>query len=182
MALASLKIEDLPHYTYDDYIRWEGQWELINGIPYAMGPMPSIEHQDTSGTIYRYISELLEHCPKCKVLLPVDWEVEENTVVQPDVLVVCGEGIKGKKLLIPPVLIFEVLSPSTTRKDKILKYRLYQEYGVKYYCIVDPETRYAEMFKLYRDLYKKEGDFKEGKMIFDLGSCTIVFDFKEIFK
>jgi len=26
----------LPHYTYSDYENWEGQWELIDGIPYAM--------------------------------------------------------------------------------------------------------------------------------------------------
>lgn len=181
MGLAALKIEDLPHYTYDDYIQWEGQWELIKGIPYAMVPMPTIEHQHTSGKIYRYLSELVDHCPKCKVLLPVDWQAEEDTVVQPDILVVCGENIKGKKLLITPVLIFEILSPSTTRKDKVLKYQLYQEEGVKYYCIVDPETNSADVFTLQDNEYKKEEDFKEGKIIFDLGPCTIAFDFGEIF-
>jgi hypothetical protein len=35
----------LPHYTYEDYCRWEGQWELIDGIPYAMSPMPRPQHQ-----------------------------------------------------------------------------------------------------------------------------------------
>ena len=42
MALA---LSDLPHYTYDDYIQWEGQWELIDGIAYAMVPAPSVEHK-----------------------------------------------------------------------------------------------------------------------------------------
>lgn len=26
----------LPHYRYDDYLLWEGEWELIDGIAYAM--------------------------------------------------------------------------------------------------------------------------------------------------
>ena len=28
----------LPHYTYDDYYQWDGNWELIYGVPYAMFP------------------------------------------------------------------------------------------------------------------------------------------------
>ena len=36
--------EQLPHYVYDDYRQWEGRWELIEGIPYAMTPAPGFEH------------------------------------------------------------------------------------------------------------------------------------------
>ena len=42
-------IEDLPHYSYDDYKIWEGDWELIRGIPYAMAPAASWWHQDFGG-------------------------------------------------------------------------------------------------------------------------------------
>ena len=38
-------LKNIPHYTYEDYCRWEGQWELIDGIPYAMSPAPRPEHQ-----------------------------------------------------------------------------------------------------------------------------------------
>jgi hypothetical protein len=38
-------IKILPHYTYSDYEQWEGQWELIDGIPYAMSPLPVPKHQ-----------------------------------------------------------------------------------------------------------------------------------------
>jgi len=60
MGLTALKIEDLPQYTYQDYAQWEGRWELINGIPYAMVPMPRIKHQRVCGKIYNYLSELLD--------------------------------------------------------------------------------------------------------------------------
>ena len=45
----------LPYYTYDDYCNWEGRWELIDGIPFAMSPAPSLRHQWLSANI---ISEL----------------------------------------------------------------------------------------------------------------------------
>ncbi len=184
MGLQALRIEDLPHYTYDDYVQWEGRWEVISGIPYAVVPMPTIEHQDMSGEIYHYLRVLLKNCPNCRPFLPVDWRITEDTVVQPDVLVVCGKvkRLKGKKLEIPPAIVFEILSPSTTRKDRIIKYRLYQEAGVKYYCIVDPETRSAEVYELQDAAYKKKDNFKDGKIHFDVDPCGIDFDFSEIFK
>ena len=92
MGLPALKIEDLPHYNYYDYSKWEGKWELIKGIPYAMTPAPVIKHQRLNSKIDRYLGELLKKCEKCEALLPVDWVIEEDTVVQPDNLVVCSEN------------------------------------------------------------------------------------------
>ncbi len=181
MNTVALKLEELPHYTYDDYAQWEGDWELIHGIPYAMTPSPVLNHQRISKKIVIQLSNLLENCTKCEVFLPVDWQIKDDTVVQPDVLVVCGENFNGKKLETTPVVIFEVLSPSTVKKDRSLKYRLYESAGVKYYCIVDPETKSADVFLLQPDNYSKAGDFKDGRMRFDLGPCVIYFDFSELF-
>jgi Uma2 family endonuclease len=182
MRTAALKEEDLPHYTYDDYVQWEGRWELIQGIPYAMVPAPVKKHQRICGEIFGELRELLKECEKCVVFLPVDWSITDDTVVQPDVLVVCGEDMEGVKLEKTPVMVFEVLSPSTSKKDRNIKYRLYEGAGVKYYCIVDPETDSADVFVLQKEKYNKEDVFKEGRMFFDLGPCQIEFDFGEIFK
>lgn len=185
MSTVPLRVEDLPHYTYNDYVHWEGRWELIRGIPYAMVPAPAIQHQRISSRIDRQLGELLKNCEKCEALLPVDWPIFEDTVVQPDVLVVCkeseNENIGIEKLEITPVLVFEVLSPSTSRKDKIIKYQLYENAGVKYYCIVDPSTNSATVFSLQKDKYRQAGEFNEGCMRFDLGPCEIEFDFEKIF-
>jgi Uma2 family endonuclease len=185
MGAAALRVEDLPHYTYDDYVQWEGKWELIHGIPYAMTPAPVIIHQKIGGKIFWQLTNLLLDCKKCEALMPVDWPVTEDTVIQPDVLVVCGDADKigVKKLEVTPVIVFEVLSPSTSRKDRIIKYRLYEDAGVKYYCIADPETKSSTVFSLQnsKEKYLEEGDFKEGKMFFDLGPCRIEFDFGRIF-
>jgi Uma2 family endonuclease len=181
MSTAALKIEDLPHYTYDDYVQWEGRWELIHGIPYAMVPAPVIKHQLIAGNIYSQLKESLKSCKKCKVLLPVDWPIAGDTVVQPDLLVVCGEDIGEKKLEATPIAVFEVLSPATSKKDRVIKYRLYEEAGVKYYCIVDPDTNSVTIFVLQKDKYWNSGNFKEGQMPMDLGPCQIEFDIRGIF-
>jgi Uma2 family endonuclease len=182
MGLAVLRNEDLPHYTYDDYVRWEGRWEIINGIPYAMVPAPAFKHQVISNNIAAQLFWLLKDCKKCTAVLPVDWQISEDTVVQPDNLVVCGKITDDKKLSIPPVLVFEVLSPSTVRKDRVLKYQLYREAGLKYYCIVDTDTNSADIFALQGGEYEKIEDSPDGKIFFDLGPCSIVFDFNEVFE
>jgi len=181
MGLTALKKEDLPHYTYRDYVQWPGNWEIIHGIPYAMTPAPSKKHQLLSLEIASQLKQLLGLCKNCRVYQAIDWQISEDTVLQPDVLVVCGDNPEEIKLSIPPVLVFEILSPSTAQKDKGLKYRLYQEAGVKYYCLVSMDTFSAEVFVLRDDEYEYLDDFPKGKMHFHLDPCHIHFDFKEIF-
>jgi Uma2 family endonuclease len=182
MGMPALKIEDFPYYTYDDYVQWEGQWEIIKGIPYAMTPAPSPKHQRISLKIASQLDELLSNCSDCKTYQAIDWRLTDDTVVQPDVLVVCGSGIKGNTLTVPPVLAVEILSPSTSRKDKFLKHRLYEHEGVKYYCIVDPDSNHAIMFHIGDNQYRQLEDFKDGKITMEIGKCLIEFDFAKVFK
>jgi Uma2 family endonuclease len=146
-----------------------------------MVPAPAIRHQELGLKIAALLYNALEGCTQCKALLPVDWQITPDTVVQPDVLVVCGKNEDEKKLLIPPALVFEILSPTTARKDRIIKYQLYENAGVKYYCIVDPETNSIEVFTLNKDGYEKPDEYEGGGMIFDLGPCRIRLDFNQIF-
>lgn len=80
--------------------------------------------------------------------------------------------------------VFEILSPSTVRKDRVLKYRLYEKAGVKYYFIVDADARSAEMFELNRDGYREiDADtLKNGRMTLDTGKCTIELEFNKFLK
>ena len=47
-------------YTLQDYLQWEGDWELIRGQPVAMVPSPSFEHQQVSAAIFRQLDESLD--------------------------------------------------------------------------------------------------------------------------
>ena len=182
MGLIAHNEEYFPRYTYDDYCQWEGTWEIISGIAYAMTPAPSIVHQAVSQRIAGQLFELLEDCDRCHALLPVDWQIAEDTVVQPDHLIVCGEAPDGVKLTVTPVLIFEILSDSTRKKDENLKYELYEAAGVLYYCLVDPVIRKVKLYKLKDGRYEGMGEFSDENIMLGLEQCDVPFDFKKIWR
>jgi Uma2 family endonuclease len=113
-------VKILPHYTYEDYIQWEGKWELIDGIPYAMSPAPTPQHQILVNTLGALFFQALKHCSQCKVAQAVDFKIAEDIVVQPDLSILCKAATK-KYIDFPPALVVEILSPSTAIKDRFTK-------------------------------------------------------------
>lgn len=178
--MGAIRVEDLPHYTYDDYKIWEGRWELIEGVPYAMAPSPTFEHQDISANIHIELKNLLKKCKHCSCILAVDWKISEEIVLCPDNSVVCNEIITDFIETVPAI-IFEVLSPSTKKKDRTIKYNIYQEQGVKYYILVDPKGSFAEIYRLENGYYRLQGELTNENYIFDLGACQIDFNFGNLF-
>jgi Uma2 family endonuclease len=178
--MSTLNLEDLPHYTYDDYVQWEGRWELIYGVAHAMSPTPGIMHQAISQHIASQLERALENCQECHALLPVDWKIDEETTVQPDNLVICGELEKTAYLSKTPVLIFEILSKSTAHKDRTTKFKLYEREGVRNYVIVDPNESIAKVYRLQDGRYIKVLDAGKDNVEFDLGKCRIPFEFAKI--
>lgn len=171
----------LPNYTYQDYEQWKGKWELIDGIPYAMSPAPSIKHQRISTELLICINEELKHCSSCRISMPIDWKINQRTVVQPDLLIICHET-EGQYLTKAPELIIEILSPSTAHKDRNLKYELYEEQQVKYYLIVDPVTDSIEIYGLADKKYQLLGKIDPSNTHFDfsLDDCRFSVDFSKI--
>ncbi|MBC7722564.1 MAG: Uma2 family endonuclease [Pedobacter sp.] len=170
----------LPHYTYDDYCIWEGKWELIYGIPYAMSPAPTTKHQRITAALLSEFHFALKKCKHCRVYDPVDYKVAEDTVIQPDVLVICGKP-KLNFLDFAPSLVVEVLSPSTALKDRHTKYDIYESKGVKYYLIVSQDTEEVEVFQLVEGAYQlqQKGHAFPFSFSFD-EDCNIDIDFGEI--
>lgn len=137
-------------YTYSDYVRWQGdeRWELIDGAPLLMSPAPSTRHQQISGRVSQQLFNQLEGKPCTPFYSPIDVRLPEGdeadddvqTVVQPDVLVVCDpEKIDKKGVRGAPDFIVEILSPSTQVRDEVQKAALYEKYGVREYWIIDPD-------------------------------------------
>ena len=178
--MGAIRLEDLPHYTYDEYKLWEGKWEIIDGIPYSMAPSPIFEHQNISGAIHIQLSSILKKCKICTSVLAVDWKISNDTVVCPDNSVVCSE-IKTNFIEDVPKMIFEVLSPSTKKIDRNRKYNLFQELGVKYYILVEPKGSFAEVYALEDGYYKLKGEFTDEIYSFDLDDCKVDFNFANIF-
>ena len=169
-------IKILPHYTYDDYCQWEGRWELIEGIPYAMSPAPSPRHQWISANIKYELKDAIkkEACKKCKVYDFIDIKVAEDTILQPDAVVVCGE-IKKPFLDFPATVVVEILSPSTALKDRNNKFTIYEAQKIPYYIIVDSDKNEIEIYKLSSgNKYIKEKFFAKKPYSFKLDkNCSI---------
>lgn len=171
----------IEHYSVEDYRHWEGDWELIHGMPLAMSPSPVIQNQRLSGDIYFQLREALEDCPNCEALYEIDVEFSQDTVVRPDVIVICFEPV-GDRLTRAPDLIFEVLSPATARRDEYTKFQLYGEEGVRWYVVVDPAASRAKVYRLIDGQYRKVGDFYDESLSFDLSGCKIEFDFGRLWR
>lgn len=145
----------IPHYTYSDWLNWEGRWELIEGVPIAMSPMPLPEHQRIANELSTEFTLALREskCTNCKVYHPLDYKITDDTIFEPDVLIVCGK-INRTFLDFPPSLIIEVLSKSTEEKDRGVKYDCYEQQGVKYYLIVDYKKKQIEIYQLVNGKYE----------------------------
>ncbi|BDU49920.1 Uma2 family endonuclease [Haliovirga abyssi] len=127
-------------YTYENYKNWKDSedWEIIGGKVYSMSPSPNRKHQEIASKIHGKIFRYLEG-KKCKVYYELDVLLSEEDIVKPDILVVCDENkLTDKNINGAPDLVIEILSPSTAKRDKVLKYELYKKSGVKEYWIVDP--------------------------------------------
>jgi len=151
MTSTLLKEDTEKTYTYADYKDWElapgERYELIYGVPYAMAA-PNTYHQAILMELSRQIANYLVGKP-CKVY-PAPFDVRlfyeedesDDTVVQPDISVVCDsekrghEGCRGA-----PDFAVEILSPSNTAIEMAEKLKLYEDAGVKEYWEVNPKNK-----------------------------------------
>jgi len=175
-----LVTEDLPHYSYEDYKLWEGDWELIRGIPYAMAPAAGWWHQDFGGAFvenFRHAIRKENLACDCKVLYACDWVVNNDTVLRPDVMIVCDK-IEGNYPTKPPVLILEILSPQSILKDRNTKFNLYQSYGVKYCLLANVERQQVEVFILNGNRYEQATNVTSFVLT---NTCTIQVNLQDLF-
>ena len=147
MSNLAYKLEDC--FTYADYLSWDDdeRFEIIDGVAYMMAS-PTERHQAISwelgGIIFRY----LEGKPCRGFTAPFDVRLfpedddSDDTVVQPDILVVCDKSklADGRACKGAPDLIIEILSPSSVIIDRKVKAEKYLEAGVREYWIVNSET------------------------------------------
>ncbi len=167
--------------TYDDYCGWEGRWELIEGIPHSMSPLPTVKHQRISLRLASQLDEMLAECEECSVSLPVDWKIGEFTVLQPDVFVACFPFKDKKFIEQPPTLVVEVLSPSTRGKDLNLKREIYLDQKVRYYLIIDPDTEEYTVLERAGEEYTEATTGHGGHFIFRFeDGCEATVDFSRI--
>jgi Uma2 family endonuclease len=153
-------------YTYRDYCQWDDgeRWELIDGIAYNMSPAPNFRHQGILMNLSRIVSTLLKGKPCITRFAPTDVVFSDCDVVQPDLFIVCDrKKITEKNVQGAPDVVFEIISPSTSKKDRWEKKALYEKYGVKEYIVVFPDGEYVERYLLLEDGHFDKGEVLEKK-------------------
>jgi len=171
------------HYTVEDYQQWKGDWELIGGMPYAMTPSPTVTHQICAANLLHQVKSGLERaseCCRCQALMETDWEVSNDTVVRPDILVTCEE--LAEKVVKTPVLIAEIISASSAKRDENLKFDLYQKEGVLFYLLIYPEKRLAKIYRNVSGEFVKIADVGNERLEFELGGCVFGLDFGQVWR
>ena len=176
-----IKAKHLPRYTVDDYKQWEGDWELIEGTAYAMAPSPLGKHQKVAFEIGRQIANQLEKCDKdCKVYPELDWIISEDTVVRPDLIIICKDIEEYLKET--PEIVIEVVSKSTAYKDEHIKFEIYEREKVPFYILAYPDIKKVRVFRLINGKFDKYFDGEDGFLEISLkNGCKAKIDIKELF-
>lgn len=126
-----LTVDDLDEMPDDGRRR-----ELVDGV-LVVTPAPGVPHQVVVANLVRLLLDT--HVDGTVVLpAPVDWVPEGTTVLQPDVVVVERAEAGEARLTRVPLLVVEVLSPSTRSYDLGMKRLAYARRRVPVYWVVDP--------------------------------------------
>jgi Uma2 family endonuclease len=143
--------------TVDEFLHWEDgtdtRYELVGGLVYAMAP-PAAKHGRLAGRLGGAIDAELRSRPPCGIY-------NEAGIVRPDrndtcyvadLAVSCEPLRPDDRLVRNPILIVEILSPSTTAFDRHTKVPDYRRIpSVQEIVLIDSESVFAEVLR-------REGD------------------------
>ena len=151
--------------TYDDYVLFpeDGKrHELIDGEHFVT-PTPNRKHQAISANLLGLIWAYLQQHPVGRVFTaPFDVILSDIDVVEPDLLYVSHQRmteietapwVRGA-----PTLVVEIGSPTTRRRDVLVKRHLYERFGVEEYWIVDPEIDAIEVYRRVSDRFERTAE------------------------
>ena len=172
--------------TYEDYASLPEvpgfRQEIVDGI-LMRDPSPSLQHQRVSKQMYRILEDYLKELdPKGEVYYaPLDLSLSKHYVVQPDLLYWPGDRLpQYTPVDVLPELIVEIISPSTSRKDRVMKLNHYQTAGVPHYWILDPEDGFIEVYELKEERYVSVARTDEGYFSHP-GFPGLTFDIEKLF-
>ncbi len=111
-------------WTIEEFLGWDDgsdrRYELVAGVPVAMAP-PSEAHGTIVANLTILIGAALQ--PPCRVVDEAGIVLPErdDAWYQADLAVTCASPEPGRAYVAEPVLIVEVLSPSSAVHDRGLK-------------------------------------------------------------
>lgn len=151
-------------YSLEDIEKLDevGGFELIDGMLYLKGA-PTRMHEflimELSFAFQMHIKTKKRKCQVYVSKLGVSLFKDDKTWVAPDIVVACNkdkltdEGCSGA-----PDLVVEVVSPSNSSYDYLLKMMKYQQAGVREYWIVDPKLKVVSVYNF--EEFHKSGRYE----------------------
>ena len=135
-----------PYMNVDEYLAWAsaqpGKYELIDGVVHAMTPERAV-HAEIKLAVHMALAAGIRARNLSCYVLPdgMTVRIDETTAHEPDALIYCGPKLAASALEVKnPVVVVEVLSPSSKHIDASLKLASYFRLpSVDHYLIVDPD-------------------------------------------
>jgi Uma2 family endonuclease len=158
-------------YTWDEIKDWPEsnvRTELVDG-ELVVSPSPTPRHQDTVLRLTLCLSEHLKEKNLGKLFLgPLDVVLDEAVVYQPDLFFITEARIavsQSEKFEGPPDLAIEVISEHNRSHDTSVKFRHYEQYGVREYWMVDHRDQHIRVYSLADGKYELVGAFEAGSQL-----------------
>ena len=134
--------------TVDEFLAWaparDGRWELIDGRPIKM-PSETFDHIDAKFFVCLVLKQLAAASGGSLHVLSdgATVRIDPHNANEPDALVYAGQKRAGRSIELPdPIIVVEVVSPGSHRRDKVRKRRDYFSLvSVEHYLVVEPEER-----------------------------------------
>ena len=161
--------------TYEEFSKKEFPeddpyiYELINGELMRKNA-PSGEHQYAQSKLfYKMMHHVSENNLGTVFATPTAVLLTEYSAPQPDLVFLSQEkmdlfdpywGIKGA-----PDIMVEIVSPTSYKRDHLLKKELYAEHGIPEYWIVDPSYHAVEVFVLKEGRYERHAFGIDGETV-----------------
>ncbi len=138
----------LKQMSSEEFLLWaegkEGRWELHDGVPVLMAPERVAHNRSKLRAATALQDALAAAGLPCEVFTDgLAIKIDARTSYEPDASVMCGAPPPGDALTIDnPIIVVEVLSPSTAGIDHGRKLRAYFSLpSVHHYLILEPEER-----------------------------------------
>lgn len=139
--------------TLDEFLHWDDgtdtRYELIDGFPVAMAP-PAEAHRILAVRLVSRIDTALAGRRPCNAQIEpgVVRPDRVDSYYVPDIAVTCRPNEPGRQAMADPILIVEILSPSTERSDRRLKLPIYQSIeSVREILLIDADSHHAELYR-----------------------------------
>ena len=169
-SIWNLEPEAVPHMTYEEFLAWADEDTLAEWVAgeVVMTSPASADHQDLGGFLLATLRVFVEHHGLGWVGgAPFQMKTGPDLPGrEPDILFVSTahlDRLRPNHLAGPADLAIEIVSPESVGRDRGEKFYEYAQGGVPEYWVIEPQSRWAEFYRLEGTHYRPAFSGAEGE-------------------